>query len=339
MRYNKSGINSTCMNEFTTSQETETPKENSQPAWHFFLYLTAFMSLGFLASGIGSILFQIINATIPNPFEPSSIYTEMSIQGVIKYGIASVLIAGPLYFALAHFINSLLRRGAIPTDSSVRKWLTYIVLFITATVILGDLVTFVWNALDGDLPLRFMLKVLSIFAISGSIFGFSFWDMRRNVADKNTSAPFGRGAIGATLIVLISGFFFIQSPAESRDRKIDTQTESNLSQTESAISDYYYKNQMLPKSLDDIVITSGRITYPYFDAIPKNISYQPTSNTTFTLCGDFLRESLSISQEETSAFRDITDSWNHAAGHVCFDREISLEPTTQTPVIQGVKVK
>lgn len=325
------------MNDLT---QPSSPKENSQPAWHFFLYLTAFMSLGFLAGGIGSILFQIINATVPNPFEPESIYTKMSIQGVMKYGIASVLIAGPLYFALVHFINSLLRRGAIPTNSSVRKWLTYIVLFVAAAVILGDLVAFVWSALDGDLPLRFMLKVLSIFAIAGSIFGFSFWDMRRNIADENTtrlSALFGRGAVGATLIVLISGFFFIQSPAESRDRKIDTQTEANLSQAESAISDYYHKNQMLPKSLNDIVISSGRITYPYFDAIPKNVSYQSTSSTTFSLCGDFLRESLSLSQGETPAFRDITDSWNHAAGHVCFDREISLEPTTQTPVIQGVK--
>lgn len=299
-----------------------------------------FLALGFLASGIGSILFQIINATIPNPFEPQSVYAEMSVQSIMKYGIASTLIAGPFYFTLLHFINTSLRRGAITTHSSVRKWLTYIILFIAAATILGDLVTFVWSALDGDLPLRFILKVLSILAIAGSIFGFSFWDMRRDIADEHATrlgALFGSGAISATLVILISGFFFIQSPAESRDRKIDTQTEANLSQAESAISEYYQRNQSLPKSIDDIVVTSGRVTYPYFDAAPKNIVYQKTSEITFILCGDFLRESLSLGQAETPVFRDVADSWNHTAGHICFDRTISLEPTTQMPVIQGVK--
>lgn len=324
----------------TSSPETLPIKENSQPAWHFFLYLTTFLTLGFLASGIGSILFQMINASIPNPFEPSSIYTEMSIQGVIKYGIASTLIAGPLYFGLMRFINLLLRRGAISADSSVRKWLTYIVLFIAASVMLGDLVTFVWNALDGDLPLRFILKILSILAIAGSIFGFSFWDMRRNIADESTShlsTLFGRAAVGATMVILISGFFFIQSPAESRDRKIDTQTEANLSQAESAISEYYQRNQKLPESLSDIVISSGRVTYPFFDTMPKNVSYEPKNDTSFRICGDFLRGSLTTSTTETPAFRDVTDSWDHTSGHVCFDREISLKPNTQTPVIEEMK--
>jgi hypothetical protein len=54
----------------------------------------------------------------------------------------------------------------------VRRWLTYVTLFLAAGVLVGDLITLVYNVLAGELTLRFVLKVLIVGAIAGAIFWF-----------------------------------------------------------------------------------------------------------------------------------------------------------------------
>jgi hypothetical protein len=60
----------------------------------------------------------------------------------------------------------------------VRKWLTYITLYIATGIIIGDLITLLTYVLNGDLTLRFVLKVLAVLLIAGSIFGYYLWDLR-----------------------------------------------------------------------------------------------------------------------------------------------------------------
>ena len=63
--------------------------------------------------------------------------------------------------------------------SAVRRWLTYVTLFLAATVLIGDLITLVYNLLGGELSLRFVLKVLVVGTIAGAIFGYYLRDLRR----------------------------------------------------------------------------------------------------------------------------------------------------------------
>ena len=52
-------------------------------------------------------------------------------------------------------------------------------LFLAATVLIGDLITLVYNLLGGELSLRFVLKVLVVGTIAGAIFGYYLRDLRR----------------------------------------------------------------------------------------------------------------------------------------------------------------
>ena len=61
----------------------------------------------------------------------------------------------------------------------MRLWLTYLTLFVAATILIGDLTTLVYNVLGGELTVRFVLKVAVVGAIAGTIFGYFLREVRQ----------------------------------------------------------------------------------------------------------------------------------------------------------------
>ena len=66
----------------------------------------------------------------------------------------------------------------------MRRWLTYLTLFVAAAVLVGDMITLVNNVLGGELSIRFVLKVLVAAVIAGTIFGFYLHDLRREEKEE-----------------------------------------------------------------------------------------------------------------------------------------------------------
>jgi hypothetical protein len=62
----------------------------------------------------------------------------------------------------------------------IRKWLIYFTLFAAALIIIGDLVTLLNRFLEGELTVRFLLKVLAVFFVAGSVFYYYLWDLRKH---------------------------------------------------------------------------------------------------------------------------------------------------------------
>jgi hypothetical protein len=60
----------------------------------------------------------------------------------------------------------------------VRKWLTYLTLYVAATVVLSDLATLIQRTLGGELTSRFLLKVLTVAVLAGGVFGYYLTDLR-----------------------------------------------------------------------------------------------------------------------------------------------------------------
>ena len=63
-------------------------------------------------------------------------------------------------------------------NSKVRRWLTYLTLFIASAVLIGDVIALMYNLLSGELTLRFILKMLTIAVIAGTTVTFYLWDIR-----------------------------------------------------------------------------------------------------------------------------------------------------------------
>jgi len=60
----------------------------------------------------------------------------------------------------------------------VRRWLTYLTLFVAAVLLIGDFTTLVYYLLGGETTLHFVLKAATLGAIAGTIFGYYVRDVR-----------------------------------------------------------------------------------------------------------------------------------------------------------------
>ena len=66
----------------------------------------------------------------------------------------------------------------------MRRWLTYLTLFVAAAVLIGDVANLVYSLLGGELTVRFCLKVLTIGGIAGTAFWFYLSDLRRDEREE-----------------------------------------------------------------------------------------------------------------------------------------------------------
>ena len=64
----------------------------------------------------------------------------------------------------------------------MRRWLTYVTLFVAACTLIGDLASRVYSLLGGELA-RFLLKVVVVGAIAGAIFWYYLSDLRTDEKD------------------------------------------------------------------------------------------------------------------------------------------------------------
>ena len=279
----------------------------------FFFYLLTFFSLAFVSFGFAAIVFQFINK-----FFPDVLMIQMQgayDQGAIKFGIVALLVAAPLYFLMMRNIIINLRNGKIAKESPVRKWLTYIVLFITAVIVIGDLIAVIFNFLSGDIAIRFALQMLTIFFIAGSIFGYYFWDIRK----KHTAKVFypldiiaARASIAIIAIVFFGSFFIIDKPSVARAKKIDQQTIEDLRMADSSVREYYFRTGKLPESFDDLKQTG----YGVFVRQESALEYKKSDDNTFTLCANFNFSNTL----DTNKYEVALNEWTHESGRVCFDR-------------------
>jgi hypothetical protein len=141
-----------------------------------FLYLVLFATLYVSAYHLVSLLFDLINRAFPDPAQP--VYAGVALGASLRWSTASVLIAFPVFLFVARHLGRELARNPVKRLSAVRRWLTYLTLFVAAGVLLGDTITLVYNLLGGELTVRFVLKVVVVAAIAGTVFGWYLFDLR-----------------------------------------------------------------------------------------------------------------------------------------------------------------
>ena len=141
-----------------------------------FLYLLLFTTLYVAAWNLGSLLFDLINRAFPDPADDA--FAVGRLAASIRWSTASIIIAFPMFLYVARYLARDLARSPVKRLSAVRRWLTYLTLFIAASVLSGDMITLVYNMLGGELSIRFALKVLVAAVIAGTIFGYYLHDLR-----------------------------------------------------------------------------------------------------------------------------------------------------------------
>lgn len=305
-----------------------------------FMYLVMFLTLYISSISLGTDLFQFVNRWLPDAVEYSYIYE--STTSIIRSATAALIITFPIFFWMSRMLRQAIARDPEKRSSKVRKWLTYLTLFVAAGVIIGDLITLVTYFLSGEITTRFMLKVIIVLAIAGSIFGYYLWDLRNEEKETpKTWKAYPSGlktfisiVVAAVSIIAISGLWIAGSPAAERARRFDERRISELQSISYAIDNYWNLNKALPRDLSTLQATRdiyiGSIIDPETGA---PYEYTLTDSDTYSLCATFTNSSPETAT--TQPYNPNTSKfWEHSEGRQCFAIDVR-KPTTpeEKPII------
>lgn len=281
-----------------------------------FLYLVLFATLYITAFNVGLVLFAIIDQRLLDVAQPMS----RGAAAALHDGVAGLLIAFPIFLFVSVLVARALARDPEKRGSKVRKWLTYVTLFVAALVIIGDLTFLVQRLLSGELPGRVLAKTLVVLAIAGTVFGHYLAGLR--VEERETETRPGRPswlarlAAVAVLAVLVAGFAFSGMPRRERVRLLDARRVENLRSITSAVESYVFNNGRLPATLGDLIgpnSQSGR--WLHDPETQRPYEYRALDSLTYELCATF---DSADSLAGPGGYGEVLVFWRHASGRKCF---------------------
>lgn len=292
-----------------------------------FLYLTHLVSLIFMAISFGVIIFQAINKFIDDPI---NLYSSSFQEGILQFGIASLLVFAPVYFVVSKFIYKSLFNGEVKRDSALRRWLTYLILFVSFLVFAGYLVGFIISFLNGELTLKFLLKVITVLAIAATVFSFYFYDIARketeNKKDKIIKNYF-IASLSAVIMVFVGSFFVADNPSFSRNKRLDDNVIGKFNQIDSCIEEYYREKKELPRDLES---AKNNCTYLLDKSLADEVTkkafeYKVKDGKKYELCADFRTSNKDKKNDDPYYYNQEMKSTSHDKGWQCLERKIMYE--------------
>ena len=143
-----------------------------------FLHILSIIALYVSAGSFLALLFQYVNIFFPDSLAYH--YDATGSYSVVRWAIATLIVVFPAYIWTIWFLNKSYSSNPQKRSLQVRKWLIYFTLFVAALILMGDTIALIYNFLNGDLTIRFLLKVLAVLFVSGSVFNFYFWDIKKH---------------------------------------------------------------------------------------------------------------------------------------------------------------
>ena len=144
-----------------------------------FVHLFAIVTLYITAFAFGRLIFDYVNLFLPDPLE-MGVYrapVRYSYQSM-RWAMAALIVVFPAYFFVSRYLLQLYKKNPAQKSLRIRKWLIYLTLFLAAIVIIIDMVTLLYRFLNGELTIRFVLKVVTVLYIASVIFGYYIWELR-----------------------------------------------------------------------------------------------------------------------------------------------------------------
>ena len=295
-----------------------------------FFYLVLFVTLYATAVNVGVVLFQLINREFPDVRTAFGARSDFSAPAV-RSAVAAIVIAFPVFLFMARVIGRAIARDPEKRASKIRKWLTYITLFVSACVLIGDLTFLVTQVLSGELVMRVGLKVLVVFLIAGTVFAHYLGDLRRE-EDRAQLGPaptswLARLAGAATVATLIAGLFLVGSPGHERSRRLDAQRSNDLRLLVSEVESYYTTHRKLPPTLAELRFQpSSRLGEGTDPATGQPYDYRIVDSTTYEVGARF--EGVDSLGEGIYDGERAPRFWRHGAGPQTY--RLTIPPRLET---------
>ena len=135
-----------------------------------FLHLLTFTALYASAINLVLLFFAYIEFWFPDPALPKPTYEVEAALSGIRWQLATLIVSYPLFLLTWSYLLREVRRTPEKAKSGVRRWLSFLSLFVGAVTIMTDVICVVYFLVEGDLTVRFLCKVLTLLVITGSVF-------------------------------------------------------------------------------------------------------------------------------------------------------------------------
>jgi len=273
--------------------------------------------------GFITLFIQYINALLPDTLN----YYFTAIANSVRWSSSILFVAVPAYILTSWLLGKDLKKEPEKRELKLRKWLVYFTLFISAITIIVDLMVFVYNFLDGELTIKFFLKVCVVLLVAAAVFGFYMWELKRKEIKSRVPKILAVVLAVVVLASIVAGFFIVGTPAEQRNRKMDEQRINDLQTIQSQIVSYWSLKEALPPSLDVLQDNISGFVVPTDPDTQNSYEYSISDKLKFELCATFETSDKDYPArgKETmynSPYGAFQQNWDHDSGRVCFERSI-----------------
>lgn len=297
------------------------------------MYLLVIIVLAVSAVNLGTLLFQYVNIYVPDAAIQQCFGT--SCQDAIRWSLASIIVVFPVLFWAWRFIQRDVAANPEKVDARVRRWLLFLTLFVAGCVLIGDAVSLIYSWLQGDLTMQFVLKVVSVLYIAGTIFYYFLKSLHPET--RHFAKVVGWVAVVVVLASVVTGFFTSGSPFRARNERLDAQRVSDLQQIQYQIVYTHWQSKgALPATLADLADPISSFIVPVDPVTKQSYEYIRRDARSFSLCAAFTTKST-LDAQQMQAYPvkgSVQDTnWSHDVGRVCFERTIDpqLYPV-QSPI-------
>lgn len=314
------------------------------------------MSLGVLVTLITSVsaflnlVFETLNKHFPDVLNASYQYGYSTYQYEgIRGSLATLVIFFPVFLIVSYFWRRYAERGMGHIDAIVRKWVIYIILFLSSVVAIIDLVALVRYFISGEITSRFILKAVTVLVVVILVGAYYIISLKNPNALKNKlSLVFGGVSLVVVVVAVWYSFSIMGSPATQRSLRLDDRRVGDLQSIQYQVINHWQQKEELPKTLEELSnpLTGYSLpTPPQFEKGEK-YEYNVKSKLTFELCATFALPIPKGWQEygdgraytafdmgiKEMAYPSMApggyganESWDHQAGRTCFERTIDQD--------------
>lgn len=297
-----------------------------------FFHLLAFVTLYSSVISVLFLIFEYLNRLFPDAAFDYTYYDDSS---SIRWFMAVIIVSFPIFVWMSRIIQREIARSPERAWSPVRRWLTYLTLFVTAGVLVGDGITLLFYLLQGEITIRFILKVLAVLGVAGMVFSYYFLALKLSAHDERATKLNRAYAAPAWVIAIAAvvwGMVVAGTPMEQRLVRLDERRVNDLRSIENEVYNIVYEGSdrynggvrptrlpnPLPANLDD-VLANGVNSHPTITDPDTGLPYEyEKDGSSFTLCATF----YTVRDQDQDIF------WNHPVGRHCYEFD-ALDPMTK----------
>ncbi len=336
-----------------TQQNLEASKSKLNVGY-FFLSLGVLVSLITSVTAFLNLAFEILNQKFPDILNGAYQYGYNSYQfDSARNFLAMLIIMFPAFLILAYFWKKKERAGLSDHDQTIRKWLSYIVIFLSILIAVIDLIVLVRYFVSGEITVRFILKVLIAIAAAKTVLYYflpEVWSFKLQKLFRTVAIYFG---IVMVLALIIWSFVVMGSPFKQRELQLDDRRVQDLQSIQYQVINYWQQKEQLPADLKTLTNPISNYSLPVDPEYNLGKVYEynikDKNKLTFELCATFsqpmpkgvveygkgggvypmvVRDVTTSNASEPAMYpypSGTNDSWDHGSGRTCFERTIDKD--------------